>query len=64
MDQVSVVAKDSAQNENIGGVDVSDHADNKADDGAKVGALSGDRIMLKQGMPTVRFTAKECHECR
>jgi uncharacterized protein (TIGR02271 family) len=41
MDQVSVVAKDSAHNENIGGVDVSDHADNKADDGAKVGALSG-----------------------
>lgn len=41
MDQVSVVAKDSAQNENIAGADVSDHADNKADDGAKVGALSG-----------------------
>jgi hypothetical protein len=58
MDQVSVVAKDSAQNENIGGVDVSDHADNKADDRAKVDALSGDRIILKQGMPTVRFTAK------
>ena len=44
MDQVSVVAKDSAQNETIGGVDVSDHADNKADDGAKVGALSGGAV--------------------
>lgn len=41
MDQVSVVAKDSEQNETIAGANVSDHAENKADDGAKVGALSG-----------------------
>lgn len=41
MTQVSVVAKDSAHNENIAGADVSDHAENKADDGAKGRVLSG-----------------------
>jgi uncharacterized protein (TIGR02271 family) len=41
MDRVSVVAKDSTRNETIAGADVRDRTDNKADDGAKVGALSG-----------------------
>jgi hypothetical protein len=41
MERVSVVAKDSPRNKTIAGAGVSDHADNKADDGAKVGALSG-----------------------
>ena len=46
MDRVSVVAQDSAQNDTIAGAGVrdrtdSDRTDNKADDGAKVGALSG-----------------------
>jgi uncharacterized protein (TIGR02271 family) len=41
MDRVSVVAKDSTHNTSIARSGVSDHADNKADDGAKVGALSG-----------------------
>ena len=54
MDRVSVIAKDSDRNETIAGADVRDRTgtvrdrgdvrdrdDNKADDGAKVGALSG-----------------------
>jgi uncharacterized protein (TIGR02271 family) len=48
MDRVSVIAKDSTRNETIAGADVRDRAndvrdrdDNKADDGARVGALSG-----------------------
>ncbi|WP_373480193.1 DUF2382 domain-containing protein [Geminocystis sp.] len=51
MDQVSVVAQGSEQNETItSGADVSDHADNKADDGAKVGALSGGALGTLTGL--------------
>jgi hypothetical protein len=42
MDRVSVVAQDSERNDTLAGAEMSDRADdNKADDGAKVGALSG-----------------------
>lgn len=41
MDRVSVVAQDSNRSDTIAGADMSDRTDNKADDGAKVGALSG-----------------------
>lgn len=41
MDRASVIARDADRHDNIAGADVRDHADNKADDGAKVGALSG-----------------------
>ena len=41
MDRVSVVAQDANRDATIAGADVSDRADNKADDGVKVGALSG-----------------------
>ncbi len=43
MDRVSVIAKDVEQNENIAGAEMQsrDQVGNKADDGAKAGALSG-----------------------
>lgn len=41
MDRVSVIARDADRHDNIAGADVRDRADNKADDGAKVGAISG-----------------------
>lgn len=41
MERVSVVAQDSDRRSTIAGADVTDPVDNKADDGAKVGALSG-----------------------
>ena len=51
MDQVSVVAQDSKQNETIvEGINVSDHAGNKADDGAKMGALSGGALGTLTGL--------------
>lgn len=40
MDRVSIVAQDADQINPIAGAEVSDRLDNKADDGAKVGALS------------------------
>lgn len=51
MDQVSVVAQDSEQNETItGGADVSDYTENKGDNGAKVGALSGGALGTLTGL--------------
>jgi hypothetical protein len=44
MDRVSVVAQDVAQGQTIAGADVSDRTDSKADDGAKVGAVSGSAL--------------------
>ncbi len=41
MDRVSVVAQDADRKGSIAGVSTSEHSDNKADDGAKAGALSG-----------------------
>lgn len=41
MDQVNVVAKNADRNDEIAGVDVSDRAGNKADEGAATGALTG-----------------------
>lgn len=41
MDRVSVITRDADRQDNIAGADVRDEAGNKADDGAKVGALSG-----------------------
>jgi hypothetical protein len=41
MDRVSVIARDADQKDDIAGTSVSDQPGNKADDGAKVGAISG-----------------------
>lgn len=41
MDRVSVIAKDADRHDEIAGADVSDRVGNKADEGAKVGAVSG-----------------------
>ena len=41
MDHVAVVAQDSNQADSLAGVEISDRAENKADDGVKVGAVSG-----------------------
>lgn len=41
MDRVSVIAKDADRHDEIAGADVRDRVGNKADEGAKVGAVSG-----------------------
>lgn len=41
MDRVSIIARDADRNDEIAGAEVRDRVGNKADDGAKVGALSG-----------------------
>lgn len=41
MDRVSVIARDADRKDEMAGVDVRDQTGNKADDGAKVGAVSG-----------------------
>ena len=41
MDRVSVVTRDADKHDEIAGADVRDHIGNKADEGAKIGAVSG-----------------------
>jgi hypothetical protein len=41
MDEVSVVAKDAAHEDQLAGADMSDRVGNKADEGATAGALTG-----------------------
>ncbi|HAJ62100.1 MAG TPA: histidine kinase [Cyanobacteria bacterium UBA8543] len=41
MDKVSIIARDADRQDDIAGVDVSDHVGNKADEGAASGALTG-----------------------
>ncbi len=41
MDKVSVIAKDADHNDQLGGADMSDRVGNKADEGAKAGAVTG-----------------------
>ncbi len=41
MDKVSVIAKDADHNDRLGGADMSDRVGNKADEGAKAGAVTG-----------------------
>jgi hypothetical protein len=41
MDRVSIITRDSERHDNIAGAEVHDRVGNKADEGAKVGAVSG-----------------------
>ncbi|WP_348256391.1 hypothetical protein [Leptolyngbya sp. PL-A3] len=41
MDQVSILARDTGRGSSVAGVDINQHAGNKADEGAKAGATTG-----------------------